>query len=265
MSDTSPGDDLLKLEEVSVRFGTLDAIHPFDLSIKTGERVALVGPSGAGKTTLLRLLNATLRPTTGYVNIAGKRARDYSPAELRGLRSRIGFVYQDLSLVPNLRVLQNVLSGRLGQQGLIGSTRSLFFPSRAEVESVYGILERVGIGEKLYERTDRLSGGQQQRVAIARALYQDPILLLADEPVASVDPARAQRVVKLLTEISAERNLSLVMSLHNIELAREYFPRLVGLRAGRVAFDRAADKLTGSEFEKLYEIDSGAAASESPQ
>ena len=254
MSRSSDSNDLLRLEGVSVRFDALQALHPLSLSIGEGERVALVGPSGAGKTTLLRILNATLRPTTGEVHLDGKRARDYTPAQLRQWRSRIGFVYQDLSLVPNLRVIQNVLSGRLGQQGVLRSAKSLFFPTRAEVTAVHEILERVGIGEKLYERTDRLSGGQQQRVAIARALYQDPILLLADEPVASVDPARARRVVKLLTEISAERNLSLVMSLHNLELAREFFPRLVGLRGGEVAFDRAADELTGHEFEKLYEI-----------
>lgn len=238
-----------------MRYGELTAIHPLTSSIGKGERVALVGPSGAGKTTLLRLMSATLRPSAGSVSIGGKPAGEYSPAQLRELRSHIGFIYQDLSLVPNLRVIQNVLAGKLGQQGFFSSVRSLFFPRKSEAEAIHAILDRVGIEEKLYERTDRLSGGQQQRVAIARALYQDPVLLLADEPVASVDPTRAARTVRLLTEISQERDLSLVMSLHNLELARNYFPRLIGLRSGNVLFDRPTDSVTQEEFEKLYHID----------
>ena len=130
----------------------------------------------------------------------------------------------------------------------------LLFPPRTQLERAHELLERVGIEEKLFQRTDRLSGGQQQRVAIARALFQRPRAILADEPVSSVDPARAQDLVQLLTRICREERLTLVMSLHNLELAREYFPRLVGMRAGRIVFDRATEELTDERFEALYEL-----------
>ncbi len=145
--------------------------------------------------------------------------------------------------MPNLRVVQNVLMGRFGRQRLLGSLRMMFRPAGADLEEVHRILERVGIAEKMFERVDRLSGGQAQRVAIARALYQRAgRCLLADEPVASVDPARARDLLELLTGISAEEGLTLGVSLHNPDLVREFFPRVVGLRDGRVVFDAATDR-----------------------
>ena len=195
------------------------------VTINPGERVGFVGPSGAGKTTLLRILNGTVRATAGSVRADGELIHTLSPAQLRALRGRIGFVHQDLSLVPNLRVIQNVLTGRLGSRSLLGSVKSMLFTSRSEAVDIHAILDRVGIAEKLYQRTDRLSGGQQQRIAIARAIYQRPVALLADEPVSSVDPARAKDTVALLTDIAQSERLTLCMSLHNLELARAHFPR----------------------------------------
>ena len=244
-----------KLEEATVRFGaSAVALESVSLSITRGDRVALVGPSGAGKTTLLRLLNAIIRPTSGRVTIEAQDISRLPLRSLRLLRAEIGFVHQDLSLVPNLRVIQNVLTGRLGHQSLMRSLASILFTRRAEAAEAHRILERVGIEEKLYERTDRLSGGEQQRVAIARALYQKPVALLADEPVASVDPARARDTVALLNDIAKEGALTLVMSLHNLELAREFFPRLIGLREGRVAFDAPTDEISDDQFRELYRI-----------
>jgi phosphonate transport system ATP-binding protein len=156
--------------------------------------------------------------------------------------------------VPNLRVVQNVLAGRLGRQSLLASLRSMVFADRGETREVFALLERVGIPEKLYERTDALSGGQRQRVAIARALFQRPEALLADEPVSSVDPARARDTVALLKEVSQERGITLCMSLHNLDLAREFFPRLVGLRGGRIAFDAAPRDVSAEQFEALYQL-----------
>ena len=242
------------LAQASVAYNGSSALAAVDLTIGPGEAVAIVGPSGAGKTTLLRLLNATVRPTAGTVTVDGERLATLTKRELRALRGRIGFVHQDLSLVPNLRVLQNVLAGRVGQRGFFGSLRDLFFPCRADVQRVHEILERVGIPEKLYERTDTLSGGQRQRVAIARALYQDPEALLADEPVSSVDPARARDTVALLAEISREEGLTLCVSLHNLDLARAFFPRLIGLRDGRIVFDRPTAELSDADFASLYEL-----------
>jgi len=237
-----------------VRYGALAALDGVSLSVAAGERVGFVGPSGAGKTTLLRLFNGSVRPTSGRAFVLGHDVSTLPAGELRRLRSRVGFVHQDLGLVPNQRVIRNVLAGRLGQRSFFGALRMMLLPTRAEAVEVHRILERVGVQEKLYERTDRLSGGQRQRVAIARALYQNPAVLMADEPVASVDPARARDTVALMASISKESELTLCVSLHNLELAREYFPRLVGMRRGRVVFDRPTAELSVDEFAQLYRL-----------
>ncbi len=250
-----PGSAGFDLHGVSVVYGDgRPALAGIDLEIAPGERVGVVGPSGAGKTTLLRLLNGTLRPAAGSVTVGGDDLRDLTLRQLRRVRSRIGTIHQDLSMVPNLRVAQNVLAGKIGRLSLAGAFRLLFLPPKGEVRRVYEILERVGIAEKLYERTDRLSGGQKQRVAIARALFQEPAAILADEPVSSVDPARARDTVALLTELCRERQLTLCMSLHNLGLAREYLPRLVGLRHGEVVFDRRTSELDDDHFHDLYDL-----------
>ena len=246
-----------QLAGVSVVYGNTPALRHVDLEIAAGEAVGFVGPSGAGKTSLLRLLNGTLRPTEGTVLAAGEDLSQLSLRRLRAVRSRIATVHQDLSLVPNLRVIRNVLAGRLGRLSLLGAVRLLFFPPRREVRRVHQILERVGIAEKLYERTDRLSGGQRQRVAIARALYQEPAALLPDEPLASLDPARARDTMGLLVAISREEGLTLCASLHDLRLAREFLPRLVGLRRGRLAFDRPTAELSDDDFHNLYELEAG--------
>ena len=243
------------LEGAGVTFGPLPALAGIDLHVRPGEAVGIVGPSGSGKTTLLRLLNGTLRPDAGRVVLDGQDLTTLSGRGLRRVRARIGFVHQDLSLVPNLRVVQNVLTGRLGRHGLGRSLREVFWPPRASLREVHRLLERVGIPEKLFERTDRLSGGQRQRVAIARALYQEPEALLADEPVSAVDPARARDTVALLRSISREEGLTLCVSLHNLALAREFFDRLVGLRRGRVVFDRPTAALDDDDFAQLYRLD----------
>ncbi len=243
-----------RLEGVSVSFGTTAALRDVDLTVAAGEAVAIVGPSGAGKSTLLRLLNGMVRADQGVVHVNGDVLSALSRRALRRVRAAIGFVHQDLSLIPNLRVVQNVMAGRLGREGLLASTRSLLLPRREAAAEVYEILQRVGIPEKLYERTDHLSGGQQQRVAVARALYQRPVALLADEPVSSVDPARARDTVALLTRISREEGLTLCMSLHNADLARAYFPRLVGLRDGRIVFDGPSDEIDDATFRALYDL-----------
>lgn len=259
----SPPGASFRLCGVSVVYGATAALAGIDLEIASGEAVAFVGPSGAGKTTLLRLLNGTVRPGHGTVAVDGQILSELSPAELRRVRACIGFVHQDLCLVPNVRVLQNVLSGRLGRISVLRALRNALLPPRALVEEVYAILERVGIPEKLYQPTQRLSGGQRQRVAIARALFQAPRALIADEPVSSVDPARARDAVELLKEISREHRLTLCMSLHNLDLAREFFPRLIGVRSGRIVFDCPPEAI-GDEFRSLYDLRSEEILCESP-
>jgi phosphonate transport system ATP-binding protein len=232
-----------------------------DLEIASGEIVALVGPSGAGKTSLLRLMAGSLLADRGTACFEGQDLARLRPAALRAVRSRIGFVHQDHSLVPIFRAHQNVIAGALGQRGFWAAARSMIRPTRADLDRAHRLLGRVGIPEELCLRTDYLSGGQQQRVAIARALFQAPHALLADEPVASVDPTRARAVLTLMKEVADERGLTLVASLHDIRLARDLFPRLVGLRAGRVAFDAPTDQVDDDDLEALYRLD-GPAPSE---
>lgn len=160
-----------------------------------------------------------------------------------------------MSLVPNIRASQNVLAGKLGHMNFFSSLRMMIFPSKKEIERVYNMLKRVGIAEKIFERTSNLSGGQQQRVAIARALYQEPGGLIADEPVSAIDPARAEDTLGLLLSVSRERGLTLCMSLHHLQLARSFVPRLVGMRDGMIVFDKPASEITDKEFKNLYKLE----------
>jgi len=236
---------------VDVRFGAVDALRSVDLRVADGEAAALLGPSGAGKTTLLRLVNGSVRASAGTVRVGGEDLAALDGGALRRLRSRVAVIHQDLRLVPNVSVARNVLGGGLGRQGFWSSARSLLRPREAELEAVHVLLERVGVADKLFHRTDRLSGGQQQRVAVARALYQRPRVMLADEPVASVDPARARDLVALLTRLAREDGATLLMSLHDPGLARAFFPRAVALRDGRVTADGPPAEL---DLEALYRL-----------
>jgi phosphonate transport system ATP-binding protein len=261
LSDSTQEQPFFELEHASVELDSgvrpLDAI---DLRIGHGELVAVVGPSGAGKTTLLSLLNATRAVTGGRVRVDGVDLAQAGWTRIRRTRSRVGFVHQAPALVPNLRVAQNVLAGRLGTLGRWAGLRSIAWPRSADLNEVHELLERVGIADKLFQRTDTLSGGELQRAAIARALYQRPDALLADEPVAAVDPARARDILELLVGLARERGLPLVASLHDLELARDFFPRCVGLRSGRIQFDAPTNTLEDEDFDRLYRLTGTAAA-----
>jgi len=245
----------IALHDVCVELGGQAVLREISLRIEPGEQVAFLGPSGAGKTTLLRLLNAMVSPSAGRVEVGGRDVAGLDAGALRQLRSSVGFVHQDLRLVPNLRVSQNVLSGKLGAQSLAGSLRMFLRPRGSDLDQAHELLRRVGIPDKIFQRTDRLSGGEAQRVAVARALIQQPSVLAADEPVASVDPARAREVLDLLTGLCAQDGLTLCVSLHDPELARRCFPRIIGLRAGRIAFDSPAADLDQRRLRELYELE----------
>jgi phosphonate transport system ATP-binding protein len=247
---------VFSLSEVTCRFGELAAVDGVRLEVEQGEGLAIIGPSGGGKTTLLQVLDTMRAPDEGSVAVLGNELADLGVGEMRRLRTRIAFIPQQLGLVPNLSVLQNVILGRGGTRGTLRSLRDLLLPAKADVLEIHRILERVGIEEKLYGRTDQLSGGQQQRVAIARALFQKPEVLLADEPVSSVDPARARDTVNLLCELSKEEKFTCCVSLHNLELAREFFPRIVGMRSGKIVFDDAPESLDAGEQAALFELKS---------
>jgi len=242
---------MYRLEHVRKVFpdGTV-AVDDITLDIEAGERVAVIGPSGAGKTTLFRLLNATLRPSSGQLWFDASDLESLSSRRLRHLRRRIGTVYQQHNLVPQLRVVHNVLAGRLGRWSLPKALWSLVSPQERHV--ALGALEQVGIAEKLYTRTAHLSGGQQQRVAIARVLVQDPDVILADEPVSSVDPTLGRTIIELLVQLAERHQKTLVANLHAVSFALDFFPRVIGVRHGRIAFDLPAATVSEQVLAELY-------------
>jgi len=245
----------LHLSHISHSFGATKALKDISLAIETGEQIALIGPSGCGKTTLLRLMGTQLTPSEGETNQLGRNSSELNPRDLKELRTHISMIPQHLGLVPNVSVLRNVLNGGLGKINLLQTLRQSIHPTATETRRVYKLLERTGIPEKIFDRTDSLSGGQQQRVAVARALYQQPTVILADEPVSAIDPARARDTIQLLTQLSQEEGITLIVSLHNLELAREFFPRLIGLRSGRMVFDSPPSELSDQECSELFELD----------
>jgi phosphonate transport system ATP-binding protein len=241
---------VFELRGVRKVFGDDVALDDVTLRVGRGEHVAFIGPSGAGKTTLFRVLNLTLRPSAGTLRLGGRDVSELSDAELRRARMRIGTIYQQQNLVGRLRVVHNVLAGNLGRWSTTTALLSLVRPRG--VEDAARALEQVGIPEKLWARTDGLSGGQQQRVAIARVLVQDPDVVLADEPVSSVDPSLAVTIVSLLRDLSRQAGKTLLMNLHSVELALGYFGRIVGIRDGRVHFDLAPGAVTPELLGQLY-------------
>ncbi|MGB9858753.1 MAG: phosphonate ABC transporter ATP-binding protein [Moorellaceae bacterium] len=230
--------------------GSVQALSDINLEVQKGEFVALLGLSGAGKSTLLRCINGLVKPTTGEVTVAGFSINSH-PKELRELRRRVAIIFQQFNLVKRLTVLDNVLCGRLSYCGVLLSCCRIF--SATDRELAYHALARVGLGEKAFQRADQLSGGQQQRVGIARALVQQPEVLLADEPVASLDPESSRRVMDILASLNREEGLTLLISLHDPDLALEYASRIVGLRDGRVVLDKPVRKVSKADVAWLYQ------------
>ena len=242
---------MLKIQSATLTYDSVVAVDSIDLEIRPGEQVCLIGPSGCGKTSLLGLMNGRLECSSGRIILNGKEVKNLSGKALKTVRSKIAWIPQDLGLVPNLRVNQNISCGRASEKGFLGLMRSLLLMGSREKEEVADLLRRVGIEEKIFHRVDHLSGGQQQRVAIARALYQRPQMILADEPVSAVDPERAKSLVELLIGLSREEGQTLVMSLHDIDLAKRYFDRVIGLRKGQVVMDGAPDEI---DLTQLYDL-----------
>ena len=231
-------------------FGRTVALQGASLTVARGEIVVLLGLSGSGKSTLLRHLDGLETPTSGSVRVLGQEVPRLTGRRLRALRSRMGFVFQQFDLVPSLTVLENVLTGALAE--LRGPRIGLWsYPRRLKLTAL-AHLDRVGLLDRAYQRADTLSGGQQQRVAIARALMQDPEILLADEPVASLDPESSEQVMALIREIAMDAGLTVVCSLHQVDLALSWGDRIVGLRHGEVVLDTPASGLTKAEVMEIY-------------
>lgn len=247
---------IYSLQSVSKSFpesrGGVQALNGITLAIKPGEIVALLGQSGAGKTTLFRVLNATLRPTTGAVVFDGVDTLSLTGSGLRAMRRRVGTIYQQHNLVPSLTALENALCGALGRMSVAATLSMIFRPAKTEIDRAMHALELVGLAEKRDARADELSGGQQQRLAVARVLMQAPDVILADEPTASLDPALAESITSLLVGLARDGKKSLVMAVHRVDLALQHFPRALGLRAGGLAFDVPSSDVRADLLNTLY-------------
>ncbi|WP_137844755.1 phosphonate ABC transporter ATP-binding protein [Microbacterium sp. 2FI] len=241
---------IVRLDGVTKRFGATTALEDVSLTVDRGEIVVMLGLSGSGKSTLLRHLDGLEVPTSGSVEVLGADVSGLSGRRLRTLRSRVGFIFQQFELVPSLTVLENVLTGALAS--LRGPRLGLWSYSKARKLTALTHLDRVGLLDRAYQRADTLSGGQQQRVAIARALMQNPDVLLADEPVASLDPESSDQVMALIREIAADEGLTVICSLHQVDLAISWADRIVGLRHGRVVLDLPTHDLTKAQVMEIY-------------
>lgn len=223
------------------------AVHGISLNIEPGQFTVILGPSGAGKSTLLRMLNGLETPSRGSVTINGTRLERKT---LRQVRREVGMVFQQFNLVGRLNVMTNVLTGRLAYRSWLGSVLHLFRDEDLAIG--HEALNRVGLTDKAWIRADQLSGGQQQRVGIARALAQKPRVILADEPVASLDPLASEEVLDLLKGICQNDGISVVANLHQVEYTRRYADRIIGINTGRVVFDGSPEALTDEVVEAIY-------------
>lgn len=240
---------MIELNGVGMSYGTFEALKPTSLTIQEGEFTVLLGTSGAGKSTILRTINMLNNPSCGEVSIQGFGKLDSSGGALRRVRREVAMVFQQHQLIPRFTALQNTMIGALGRYGPI---RTLFPMSLEEKHFALECLDRVGLLHKANERVDNLSGGQQQRVGIARALAQKPKIVLADEPVASLDPVTSDKVLSILHKVCKEGDLTAVVSLHQLGLAQKFADRVIGLKEGSMVFDGSVEELSEQHLTGIY-------------
>jgi phosphonate transport system ATP-binding protein len=251
---------VLELVHLSRRFGSTVAVANASLHIDAGEMVGIIGRSGAGKSTLLRLINRMIEPTEGGIRASGIDITALRGKALRRWRARTAMIFQQFNLVHRLDVLTNVLCGRL--HDVSGPRMLLKLFTEAERVDAINALDRMGLAEFAVNRADALSGGQQQRVAIARALMQRPDIILADEPIASLDPMNAKVVMDSLADINQRDGITVLCNLHTLDTARAYCRRIIGMAAGRIVFDGAPEQLTDSVLRDIYGDPGGGALNE---
>lgn len=240
----------IHLHNAGLHHGQVRALDAVTLRIEQGERVAIIGPSGAGKSSLLHLMATAIEPSAGQLEVFGEQPWSLSAGARQRLRARVGLVHQAPPLPPRQRVVTAVLAGRLGQWGTLRGLLNLLYPT--DVPGARQALAELGLADKLFVQCGQLSGGQLQRVGIARALYQRPELLLTDEPVSAMDPVLADHSLALLNRHAQAHGVTLVASLHAVDLALAHFPRVVGIREGQVVFDCPAAAVSKERLDALY-------------
>ena len=255
---------MLELHQLEKRYPTGDlALKGVSLSVSAGEIIGLIGPSGAGKSTLIRCVNRLVEPSGGQIELDGQDLSVLGSGGLRNARRQIGMIFQEYALIERLTVMENLLSGRLGYTGFWASWFRRF--KGHDIVQAYSLLERMGLGGMENKRADALSGGQRQRVGIARALMQSPKLLLVDEPTASLDPKTSRQIMRLILELCQERGLAAIVNIHDVVLATEFLPRIVGLRAGIVVYDGPAANIDKTILTNIYGDEDWTAITQSMQ
>lgn len=244
------GGDMLQIDTLTKRFGDKTAVDAANISVDKPTMIGIIGRSGAGKSTLLRMLNRLSDATTGSITFEGKEITSLRGAAKRDWQSRCAMIFQQFNLVPRMDVVSNVLHGTLNKRSTVSTLFNLY--PQADIHKAIEILDRLGIAEQAPKRAEALSGGQQQRVAIARALMQDPKIILADEPIASLDPMNAQVVMQSLRDIHEEDGRMVIANLHTLDTARRYCDRVIGMRDGRIAFDGTPAQLTTGVARDIY-------------
>ncbi|MCK1976194.1 phosphonate ABC transporter ATP-binding protein [Jeotgalicoccus huakuii] len=224
-----------------------------NFDIKKGELLSIIGPSGAGKSTLLRSINRMIEPTSGKIDFDNKNITKIKGKELRKMRTNIGMIFQHYNLVDRLSVFENVLHGTLGYKNSIQGIFSMY--TESEKEEALDIITELGIQDHIYKRCDELSGGQKQRVGIARALVQKPKIILCDEPIASLDPSSSRIIMEHLRKICNEKGITVIVNLHQVDVAKNYSDRIIGLNSGEVVFNGHPNEINKEVIQKIYGTD----------
>ena len=242
---------MLEIKNLTVEYGNFRAIDNVSFTIKDGEFVAVIGSSGGGKSSLMKAINLLVKPKSGSIKIDDEEMTALSSRKLRMKIRKIGFVFQDYNLIDRLSVIENVLTGRLGYKSSLKSLLGIF--SKEEYENAEKALEKVGLSEKLFVRGDELSGGQKQRVAIAKALAQEPKIILADEPVASLDVNSSKIIMEYFKEINRVQGITVIINIHDVNIALKYADRVIALKKGKIVFDGKGSEITDDVLKRVYE------------
>jgi phosphonate transport system ATP-binding protein len=250
-----PSPPLLEVSHVVKHYdGARPALNDVSFFIKKGEFVSVIGPSGAGKSTLLRCINRMIEVSKGEVRFEGMLVGQLKRKDLKKLRSTIGMIFQHYNLVDRLTVIENVLHGRLGSKSTLAGALGRY--TREEKKQAMDVIAMLGLAEQVYQRCDRLSGGQKQRVGIARALVQDPKMILCDEPIASLDPGASKIIMEQLKRFSKEMHITLIVNLHQVDVALKYSDRILGVNKGRLVFDGGPGDLSPERISEIYGTES---------